>query len=110
MHSGGWVQRLGDATAESQQRMQAALDQLWPHALGLFEPIEYDEEFSAQLDHIKTAWLEAVTPSLSHATLSIPPATTPVFGGRRGQHTAHLIDLLDEMQEVAHSEAPDTVW
>ena len=110
MHSSGWVRRLGDATEESHRRMQAALDEVWPHALGLFEPIEHDAEFSAQLDQIKAAWLEVVTPTLTHATLIIPPDATAVFGGRRGQHTAHLTLLLDEMQKVARSEAPDAVW
>ncbi len=110
MHSAGWVQRLGDATTESHQRLQAALDRLWPHALGLFEPIEHDDEFSAQLDRIQAAWLEAVTPMLDQATLIVPTDAAPILGGRRGQHTAHLTALLDEMQKVARSEAPETIW
>jgi ring-1,2-phenylacetyl-CoA epoxidase subunit PaaC len=110
MHSSGWVQRLGDATEESHRRMQAALDQLWPHALGLFEPIEHDAEFSAQLDRIKLAWREAVTPTLTRATLIIPANALPAIGGRRGMHTPHLNALLAEMQKVAHSEAPEAVW
>lgn len=110
MHSSGWVRRLGDATEESHRRMQTALDEVWPHVLGLFESIEHDADFAAQLDQIKSAWLEAVTPMLTHATLIIPPDATPVIGGRRGQHTTHLTHLLDEMQKVARSEAPDAVW
>ena len=110
MHSSGWVQRLGDATPESHARMQAALDQLWPHALGLFERIEHDDGFTAQLDRIKTAWLEAVTPALTHATLAIPSSAAPVLGGRRGQHTPHLGALLAEMQKVARSETPEAIW
>ena len=110
LHSSGWVHRLGGATEESHRRMQAALAEVWPHALGLFESIEHDEEFSTQLDQIKPAWLEAVTSALIHATLIIPPDATPVYGGRRGQHTVYLTLLLDEMQEVARSEAPDAVW
>ncbi len=110
MHSAGWVQRLGDATEESHGRMQAALDLLWPHALGLFEPIEHDAELSSQADGIKANWLEIVTPALTKATLIIPPEVAPVLGGRRGQHTPHLTALLNEMQKVARSEAPDAVW
>ncbi len=110
MHSAGWVQRLGAATIESHQRMQAALDQLWPHALGLFEPIEHDDEFSAQLARIQATWLEVVTSTLDQATLIIPADTAPILGGRRGRHTAHLTALLDEMQKVARSEAPETIW
>ena len=110
MHSTGWVRRLGDATEESHRRMQAALDQLWPHALGLFEPIERDAGFSSELDRIQADWLKIVTPALTNATLILSPEAVPVFGGRRGQHTAHLTALLDEMQTVARSEAPDAVW
>lgn len=110
MHSRGWVLRLGDATEESHRRMQAALDELWPHAPGLFEPIQGAEEFSAQLDRIKSAWLEAATATLTQAALIIPPDTPPVFGGRRGEHTPQLNILLHEMQKVAHAESPDAVW
>jgi ring-1,2-phenylacetyl-CoA epoxidase subunit PaaC len=110
MHSRGWVQRLGDATEESHRRMQAALDQVWPHALGLFEPIEHDGDFLMQLDQIKSAWLETVTPVFTHSTLVIPSDVVPSYGGRCGQHTAHLANLLDEMQKVARSEAPEAVW
>jgi ring-1,2-phenylacetyl-CoA epoxidase subunit PaaC len=109
MHSRGWGQRLDDATEESHRRMQAALDQLWPHALGLFEPIEHDAEFSAQLDRIQLAWREAVTPTLTRATLIIPSNALPAVGGRRGEHTPHLTALLAEMQKVARSEAPDVM-
>jgi ring-1,2-phenylacetyl-CoA epoxidase subunit PaaC len=110
MHSKGWVLRLGDATEESHRRMQAALDELWPHALGLFEPIEHDAEFSAQLAAIKIVWLEAVILTLTQATLIAPASAAPIFGGRRGEHTAHLTMLLGEMQQVARSEAPDVMW
>jgi ring-1,2-phenylacetyl-CoA epoxidase subunit PaaC len=110
LHSAGWVRRLGDATPESHQRMQSALDQLWPHALGLFESIEQDDEFSTQLDGIRAVWLEAVTPTLTVSTLIIPSGASPIFGGRRGAHTEHLTALLDEMQKVARSEAPETAW
>jgi ring-1,2-phenylacetyl-CoA epoxidase subunit PaaC len=110
MHSKGWLLRLGDATDESQRRMQAALDQLWPHALGLFEAIEHDKEFSTQLVHIQAAWLDAVVPVLTQATLAVPQNAQPTLGGRRGQHTSHLAELLDDMQRVARTEAPDAVW
>ncbi len=110
MHSKGWVRRLGNATPESHTRLQAALDVLWRHALGLFEPIEQDDDFSAQLNQIKSVWLEAVTPTLTEATLIIPANAVSIMGGRRGQHTLYLTTLLDEMQNVARSEAPDVMW
>jgi ring-1,2-phenylacetyl-CoA epoxidase subunit PaaC len=110
MHSKGWVLRLGDATEESHARMQAALDLLWRHALGLFEPIEQDDSFSAQLEEIKSAWLDAIAPALTSATLVTPAVAVPIMGGRRGRHTLHLTALLNEMQVVARTEPPDTLW
>lgn len=110
MHSKGWILRLGDATEESHRRMQDALDQLWPHALGLFEPIVEDADFSADLGRIQAAWLDAITPVLTQATLSIPTESASVVGGRTGQHTAHLNNLLNDLQKVASLEAPDVIW
>jgi len=110
LHSQGWVLRLGGATEESHQRLQAAVDQLWPHALGLFEPLEDAPDYSRTLPQLQAAWLERVTPVLAQATLRIPPQASPAYGGRRGQHTVHLIDLLTAVHQVAHSESPDAVW
>jgi len=110
LHSQGWVLRLGGATEESHRRMQAALDQLWPHALGLFEPIVDVAEYSAMLPQIQTSWLERVTSVLAQATLTIPADAAPAYGGRRGQHTSHLSNLLNDLQKVAHSESPEAIW
>ena len=110
LHSQGWVLRLGGATEESHRRMQAALDQLWPHALGLFEPIADATEYSARLPHIQTTWLERVTPIFTTATLLIPNDVTPNYGGRTGQHTSHLNDLLNDLHKVAHSKSPEAIW
>jgi ring-1,2-phenylacetyl-CoA epoxidase subunit PaaC len=110
MHSRGWVLRLGDATTESHRRMQQAVDELWPHALGLFEPIDHDHEYSTRLGDIQSAWENAVEPVLTRATLVVPRAVSPAFGGRSGRHTPHLLQLLRELQKVAHLESPETVW
>lgn len=110
LHSQGWMLRLGGATEESHHRMQAAVDYLWPHALGLFEPLDNAPDYSPTLSQLQATWLERVTPVLSQATLRIPPQTPPAYGGRRGQHTAHLIDLLKDLHKVAHSESPEAVW
>jgi len=108
-HSRGWVLRLGDATAESHGRMQAALDLAWPHAPGLFEPPAGDEAFAAVLPEIQAAWRAAVEPVLTQATLTIP-AAAQIGGGRLGAHTPHLTDLLADLQKVARLEAPEAVW
>jgi ring-1,2-phenylacetyl-CoA epoxidase subunit PaaC len=110
MHSQGWVLRLGDATEESHRRMQAALDAAWPHALGLFERIELDQVWAAQMDEMQSGWQSAVVSVLAQASLVIPQDAQPIEGGRIGHHTPHLSDLLHEMQKVARLESPETVW
>jgi ring-1,2-phenylacetyl-CoA epoxidase subunit PaaC len=114
LHSRGWVQRLGDATAESHRRMQDALDAIWPHALGLFEPTAYESALVAagiklpEESH-QQEWLLHVRPALEGATLAIPDGASPAYGGRTGQHTEHLTALLAEMQKVARME-PEATW
>jgi ring-1,2-phenylacetyl-CoA epoxidase subunit PaaC len=110
LHSQGWVSRLGGTTEESHRRMQRAVDQMWPHALGLFEPLADAPDYSATLPQLQATWLERVTPVLTQATLIIPREVASAYGGRAGQHTAHLSDLLNDLQKVAHTESPEAIW
>jgi len=114
MHSRGWVQRLGDATEESHRRMQTALERAWPHALGLFEPVEgeallVEAGIKAGEASLRDQWLAQVKPILEGATLSMPAGAPLHSGGRVGRHTDHLADLLNDMQMVARLE-PEATW
>ena len=113
MHGKTWVTHLGQATAESRARMQAALDHAYPYALGLFETAEADAAMAAEglcapEVELKRVWLALITPILTEAGLALPTAA-PVEGGRRGQHTEHLTALLNDMQLVFRSD-PEAVW
>lgn len=116
LHSRGWVQRLGDATGESHQRMQDALNLAWPHALGLFEPaaaegVLVQSSIKPAESALREQWLAQVAPVLEAATLVLPAirADTAGPGGRAGRHTVHLNELLSEMQKVARME-PEAIW
>jgi ring-1,2-phenylacetyl-CoA epoxidase subunit PaaC len=113
-----WTLRLGDGTAESHRRAQAALDLLWPYVGELFrtsdeerrlvaagvavDPADTREEVDAVLDQV-----------LQRATLTRPdrPAIGTIGGrsGRQGVHTEHLGPALAEMQSLARQH-PGATW
>ncbi|GGJ95355.1 putative phenylacetic acid degradation protein PaaC/phenylacetate-CoA oxygenase, PaaI subunit [Pilimelia anulata] len=105
-HAGTWLLRLGDGTAESHRRAQAALDELWPYATELFTPLLGGPVDPATL---REPWLATVAPLLAGATLT-PPADAPApAGGRDGLHTEYLSYLLAEMQSL-HRAHPGARW
>ena len=123
LHSQGLVERLGDATEESHQRMQQAVDAAFPQALGMFEKIEREGELVAAKvfagnDILKSEWLKRVVPVLEGATLTVPVhsangsyviACAADEGGRKGSHTEHLRQLVGDMQVVYRS-IPGAKW
>ncbi len=123
IHDRSWVAKLGPATEESHQRMQAALDRAFPHALGLFEPTELEPvrveaDIAPPEEVLLKRWLDEVVPFLESATLQVPARreeqgwrllVEPVYGGRRGEHTEYLETLLQAMQLVYRME-PGAKW
>ena len=114
MHGRSWVLHLGDATKESHARMQTSLDSLYPFALGLFEPSEFDQAL-AQLgicpreEELQKEWGSAVAPVLQAARLHVPENAVPVYGGRVGRHPAALRELVEQMQSVFQLD-PTAKW
>ena len=113
-HSGDWVLRLGDGTADSHQRLQAALDSLWPYTHELFSADVIDTEAAARgtgpaWASLRGAWLAEVEPLLREATLVLPPDTPFLSTGKLGRHSEHLGRLLAEMQSLARA-FPGGVW
>lgn len=102
-HAAEWLIRLGDGTAESHRRSQAALDALWPYTGELFEP----DGLGPPID--RAAWTAAIAPVLARATLSQPPDGWMQGGGRSGRHTEHLGHLLAEMQVLPRT-YPGATW
>ncbi len=113
-HTSNWVKRLGLGTDESHQRMQNALNILWPYALQLFVPVPGEEELIAAgimpvAQTLRDAWEDMVRPWLTDASLTVPDSSEPAVASRE-QHTEHLAALLTEMQEVARLESPEVKW
>ncbi|HET9137460.1 MAG TPA: 1,2-phenylacetyl-CoA epoxidase subunit PaaC [Candidatus Kapabacteria bacterium] len=116
LHADLWIQKLGNGTEESHARMQTALNEAMPYALGIFEPGKYEEELIssgvfAGEKKLQELWLERITNVLDKAHLSMPDISKiePKFGGRNGFHTEYLQPMLDELSEVYNFE-PTATW
>ncbi|MFN0034110.1 MAG: 1,2-phenylacetyl-CoA epoxidase subunit PaaC [Saprospiraceae bacterium] len=112
--SSEWVIRLGDGTELSHQKMQTAVDTLWPFTGELMVPDELDHQMATDgiapdLLEIKTLWEKKVKETLEEATLLLPTNTWMQSGGKQGRHTEHLGFMLAEMQHLQRA-YPGNVW
>ena len=106
-HSSEWMIRLGDGTAESHRRAQAALDALWPYTGEMFEA--EDCAAGTDLGALQAPWLATVTDVLGQATLAAPDGAWMQRGGRSGRHTEHLGPMLATMQHLQRA-YPGATW
>ena len=113
-HSADWMLKLGDGSAESHQRVQNAINDLWRFTGELFEVDDIERDLVKQgiavdRSSLRDAWKVEVTRVLQTATLTVPDDGFMQRGGREGRHTEHLGHLLAEMQIVARS-FPGAEW
>jgi ring-1,2-phenylacetyl-CoA epoxidase subunit PaaC len=113
-HTSQWVTRLGLGTHESNQRMQTALDALWPYALQLFELVPdegllVEDGITSDPVKLQIEWSDKVIKHLTAANLQVPQIQIPVVADR-SLHTEHLAAILTDLQEVAQTEIPETEW
>lgn len=113
-----WTLRLGDGTAESHRRAQAALDWVWPSLDELFRTSEPERRLIAAGVAADPALTRAecddvLDQVLAKATLTRPnrPGAGPVGGrgGRQRVHTEALGHLLAVMQSLARQH-PGATW
>lgn len=108
------VVRLGDGSAESRRRMQAAVDELWMFTGEMFNADETEELLGAQglasdPSTLKDAWLAIVSEVFDEATLTVPAGEWMQKGGKQGRHGEHLGLLLAEMQFLQRA-YPNASW
>jgi len=115
-HAAQWTVRLGDGTALSHTRMQAALAAVWPYVEELFRTSELEARLpGVAADPADTrADVDAVLDEvIAAATLTRPTrpgaGTIGGRGGRQGVHTEALGHVLAEMQSVARLH-PGATW
>ena len=113
--SSGWVQRLGDGTEESRQRMLAAIPSLWRFTVELTTGSDNEVHLAeagigANPAAVGAAWLQQVTTTFTSVELPLPKAASHFYlDGRKGLHTEHLGLLLAEMQFLPRA-YPDATW
>jgi ring-1,2-phenylacetyl-CoA epoxidase subunit PaaC len=90
MHAEMWIDRLLESD-EGRARLQEAVDELWPYALGVL-----DDELRPQL-------VARVRDRLPFKLRDAEPVT-------REQHTGELRELWNEMTEVRRSAPAGTQW
>ncbi len=106
---------LGDGTAESHDRMQAALDRLWPYMGELFQPDAVDDRMTRQgiapdLAALRSGFDAIIADTIQEATLVLTDSRFAHRGGRDGsRHTEHLGHMLAVMQVLPRS-YPDARW
>jgi ring-1,2-phenylacetyl-CoA epoxidase subunit PaaC len=114
-HSIDWVLRLGDGTAESHERMQNAIDEIWPYTGELFLSDEVDKIMKSSgigvdMTDYKSEWMQQVKVVLEEATLQMPDENAFMHSGSRaGVHIEYLGFMLAEMQYLQRA-YPDATW
>ena len=113
-HTSAWLERFGDGTEESHNKVQLALNELWQYTNELFEMNEVDEilikeGIAVDLNVVKTKWEKHISDLVEKSTLIIPQNVFMQTGSRKGIHTEHLAFILAEMQALPRM-YPDAKW
>ena len=110
-----WVVRLGDGTELSHERMQGAVDAVWPLVAELFRADEIELRLAAAgvavdptglREEFDAIWQQVLTAATLRPAESEGDAAA---GGRSGVHTPALVTILAELQGLARS-VPGGVW
>lgn len=116
MHANSFIKKLGSTTETGIFRMQKALEQSIPYALGIFEESPFEPELIDQgvfagEKHLFSMWHDEINKVIDETQLKLPDlnAIDAEVGGRIGKHTEHLQPLLDEMAEVIKLD-PEAEW
>lgn len=115
MHLTTWLQRM-TSSGEARPRFLAAIEQLWPDALGFFEEIQGEEQLlaggvmTASSSELRARWLERVGAAFTGCGVRLPDPDIPArTGGRRGARSHEFEALWTEMTEVYRLD-PQASW
>ncbi len=114
-HAREWMVRLGDGTAESHERISAAVNDLWMFTGELFyvstgEQSLLKKNIVPNRETFRDPWNKLISETLIEATIPKPDADIFMYqGAREGRHTEHLGHLLAELQIVSRT-FPTATW
>lgn len=113
-YSSEWVVRLGDGTELSHQKMQDAVDTLWPYTGEMALPsaaeqAAFEAGIGPDIAALQPLWMAKVEEILTEATLQKPDTSWMQRGGKQGLHTEHLGYILTEMQFLQRA-YPGNEW
>ena len=105
---------LGDGTDLSRERMQGAVNKLWPYTQEWFESDAVDRSCAQAglcpaAGGLAEGWHSNVKTVLTQATLTMPNGVGHQQGGKRGLHSEHLSHLLATMQVLQRTH-PGAAW
>lgn len=107
-HAVSWLERLAE-TATGQDRLQAAVDRLFPHAMSLFDAGPREGEIleaglrTETLGDLREEWFDVVIPTLEGHGLVVPDpgdVDRPDERGRDGTHTEDWFDMYETFTET----------
>ena len=112
--SSEWIIRLGDGTAESNERITKAVATLWPYTGEMFLPADYETALVAagivpDVTLLKNDWLKKVSSVFEEATISLPENGFMQTGGKNGIHTEKLGFILSDLQYLQRT-YPNATW
>lgn len=114
-HANTWVKNLMNGTEESRARVQSALNEALPYALGIFEEGPYEqilinENLFIGEKALLERWKERISNLLSPYGYEPDFSVDAREGGRKGYHTEYLAPLINEMTEVLQLEDDTMEW
>ena len=112
--SSEWVIRLGDGTEESKEKIQEAINQLWPYRYECLNPSELDQKMSKDgigpdLTALKEAFDSKIDEVIENAGLAKPTNEWNHEGGKRGIHSEQMGFILAELQYMQRA-YPGLEW
>ena len=112
-HSRDWLLRMGDGTAESHGRAQAAVNHLMPYTQEFWTSTQYESEAAKatglDMASLQSDWNQIVDQALAQATLKRPAAGGFIPTGKHSIHSEHLGFMLAEMQSLPRAH-PNATW